>query len=301
MTTDSRRFGRQTISVFAAVLITLWIGAADAFAQGPEQTNRAASEQARSSPIIDAFPEVSDASPAASAPVPATAPSADLFRTGPSRTVMDLFAPLPGDFRQMGSSQNWMVVAIGGAGALAAHSLDSRVASMTWPAATAPVMSPGAIVGAFEVQLAGAIAVYAAGRINDSSRVARIGAELFRAQVVSEATSQVLKLATGRTRPDGTSMSFPSGHSASMFATATVLQSELGWKVGVPAYAAAAWVAASRVEGRRHYLSDVVAGATVGIIAGRSVTVGVGNARFSLGPMAVPGGMGVSFTKISKP
>jgi membrane-associated phospholipid phosphatase len=67
----------------------------------------------------------------------------------------------------------------------------------------------------------------------------------------------------------------------------------------VPAYAIAAWVAASRVEMKRHYISDVVAGATVGILAGRSVTVGRGSMRFALSPMAVPGGAGITALKIA--
>ena len=40
----------------------------------------------------------------------------------------------------------------------------------------------------------------------------------------------------------------------------------------VPTYAIPAYVAASRVHDNRHYASDVVAGATLGIIIGRSVT-----------------------------
>ena len=62
----------------------------------------------------------------------------------------------------------------------------------------------------------------------------------------------------------------------------------------------AGWVAASRVQMKRHYLSDVIAGATVGILAGRSVTVGSRNVRFSVDPMPVAGGMGVSFTKVAR-
>lgn len=103
-----------------------------------------------------------------------------------------------------------------------------------------------------------------------------------------------------RTRPDGTQYSFPSGHAATTFATATVLQRHLGWKAGVPAYAFATYVAASRVQVKRHYLSDVTMGAAIGIIAGRSVTLGRGDARFALSPSAVPGGGGVNFTWLGR-
>ena len=58
----------------------------------------------------------------------------------------------------------------------------------------------------------------------------------------------------------------------------------------------AAYVAASRVHEKRHFVSDVSFGAVLGIVAGRTVTVGRGDARFAVGPMATPGGGGVAFT-----
>lgn len=60
----------------------------------------------------------------------------------------------------------------------------------------------------------------------------------------------------------------------------------------------AAWVGASRVQMRRHYLSDVIAGAAIGLAAGRSVTVGRGNFKFAMVPIAAPGGAGVNFVRI---
>jgi len=40
----------------------------------------------------------------------------------------------------------------------------------------------------------------------------------------------------------------------------------------------------------------VTFGAALGIVAGRSVTVGGGNAKFAVAPTAAPGGGGISFT-----
>jgi membrane-associated phospholipid phosphatase len=138
------------------------------------------------------------------------------------------------------------------------------------------------------------------GRATGSYKVATVGAAIFRAQVVAQGTAQAIKFVAQRTRPDGTSLSFPSGHSAAAFATARVLQSELGWRAAVPAYAAATWVAASRVQMKRHFVSDVIAGASIGILAGRSVTVGRGKARFSVEPMPLAGGVGVNFTNVAR-
>ena len=222
----------------------------------------------------------------------------------PAREVMpafaDLFKPLPGDLRRMFASQdNLLIAGIGGAAAVVSRHADTQASTANW--GNHEVYEPGQLVGAFAAQTGAALVTYGVGRMTDSPRTARVGAEIFRAQLVSQVTAQVVKAAAGRTRPDGSnSHSFPSGHSASAFATATVLQREFGWKAGIPAYAMASWVAASRVQMKRHYLSDVIAGATVGILAGRSVTVGSGNARFSVDPMPVAGGMGVSFTKITR-
>jgi membrane-associated phospholipid phosphatase len=137
------------------------------------------------------------------------------------------------------------------------------------------------------------------GRAFDAPRVSQLGGELIRAQIVSQSITQSVKFVTTRTRPDGTPLSLPSGHTASAFATATVLQSNFGWKVGAPAYAAAVWIGASRVQMKRHFVSDVVAGAAVGLVAGRSVTIGRGDFRFAVTPMAASGGAGVNFVRLT--
>lgn len=64
--------------------------------------------------------------------------------------------------------------------------------------------------------------------------------------------------------------SFPSGHASSAFATATSLAYAYGYTAGVPAYLVATAIAAARVSENAHWLSDVVAGATLGIFWGRA-------------------------------
>ena len=64
-------------------------------------------------------------------------------------------------------------------------------------------------------------------------------------------------------RPDVDS--FPSGHATSVFAVATIFASAYP-RVAAPAYALAAAIALGRVYLERHYLSDIVAGATIGIL-----------------------------------
>ena len=50
---------------------------------------------------------------------------------------------------------------------------------------------------------------------------------------------------------------------------------------------------------KRHYLSDVAFGAAIGMMAGRTVTIGRGEARFAVAPAAAPGGAGVNFTWVA--
>ncbi|MCC7417542.1 MAG: phosphatase PAP2 family protein [Acidobacteria bacterium] len=149
-------------------------------------------------------------------------------------------------------------------------------------------------------QVGGALATYTVGRLTRSPRTARVGADLFRAQVLSQVVTQAIKLSARRTRPDGSALSFPSGHTSATFASATVLQRHFGWKAGIPAYAVATFVATSRIEERRHFLSDVAFGAVLGIVAGRTVTVGRGDARFAVAPVATSGGGGIAFTWVGR-
>lgn len=80
-----------------------------------------------------------------------------------------------------------------------------------------------------------------------------------------------LKGVVGRGRPHGGNHhSFPSGHTSSAFASATALSYSYGWKAAVLAYPIATAVGLSRTADDAHWLSDVVAGAWIGVIWGRA-------------------------------
>ncbi len=80
-----------------------------------------------------------------------------------------------------------------------------------------------------------------------------------------------MKLSFARQRPgDGNHRSFPSGHTSDAFAMATSLSYAYGWKVAAVAYPAATYVAFSRLADEAHWLSDITAGAFVGIWMGRA-------------------------------
>jgi membrane-associated phospholipid phosphatase len=199
------------------------------------------------------------------------------------------------DFRRLPSQDTLMVLSIGGAIAAAGRPRDWDVTHGFSRTGSRSTYQPGATIGGARAQIAGALGTYAVGRLIRNKRVAGVGSDLIRAQLVAQTITAGIKLSARRHRPDGDEFSFPSGHSSVTFATATVLQRNFGWKAGVPAYALASYVAASRVHMKRHFFSDVAFGAAIGIVAGRTVTEGRGPARFAVSPTVSPNQAGVSF------
>lgn len=114
--------------------------------------------------------------------------------------------------------------------------------------------------------------MFAAGRFSHHGRFQAMTYDMLDAAIVNQTYSSIVKVVVGRERPDGSDeKSFPSGHTSNAFALAAVASHHYGWKLGVPAYAVAAVMGASRVNEDRHWLSDVFAGATLGYISGRTV------------------------------
>ncbi len=163
------------------------------------------------------------------------------------------------------------------------------------------VFQSGNLIGNFVFQIGAGFATYGTGKAFGNKKLAYAGRDIVRAQVVSQVMVQSLKYTVRRDRPDhSNNKSFPSGHSASAFATATVLQRYYGWKVGVPAYALGSYVALARMSWNRHHASDVVMGAGFGIAAARTVTMEMAKSKFSVGVQPQVGGASVNFTKIYK-
>ena len=194
------------------------------------------------------------------------------------------FSEAVGDFRRLPNRTNaeWLIAGV--ALAASAHHADTKV-TRHFGSTDSASYRPGAIIGGLPFQLGTAFAAYAIGRSTNNSRVMSLGDDLIRAQVMAEVLTVGIKQGTRRSRPEGAGFSFPSGHTTAAFASATVIERHFGWKFGAPAYALATYVAASRVEMKRHYLSDVAFGAALGIVAGRTVTIGHDH-KFALTPLA---------------
>jgi membrane-associated phospholipid phosphatase len=263
---------------------------------------RTASAQPADPQILEEIPALAAAPatplPSELAPVPAVT---TLFEPAPSS-----FQPAsPSFFRSIGrdaagffSSDTAKVIGMFAAAGLAARPMDHRAAGDAREWLSKGTASIGTWGGNLYLQTGGGLATYVIGRATHNPKLAMLGGDLVRAQMLSQAIVQVTKFTVGRERPDASnSLSFPSGHSASAFATATVLQQHYGWKAGVPAYAFAAFVGTSRMASSKHYLSDVLVGAGVGIAVGRTVTVHLGGEKFAVGAAPTRGGAMVTFTK----
>lgn len=97
------------------------------------------------------------------------------------------------------------------------------------------------------------------------------GEALARALIYNGIATQTLKVTFQRRRPGSDNLrSFPSGHSSTAFATATALTYSYGIKAAVWAYPLATFVGLSRMADDKHWFSDVVSGAFLGIWIGRA-------------------------------
>jgi hypothetical protein len=206
--------------------------------------------------------------------------------------IRTLLGDLVEDIKHLPAMQNVYLAAIGGGLAAAAHpadrTLNARLISHHDAVNTA--FAPGKYLGDTPEQVAASLGTYAFGRIFDKPKVAHLGMDLVQAQILTELLVEPIKFATRRERPDGSNrQSFPSGHAAITFATATVIERHLGWRKSLLGYAIASYVAASRLHDNRHYLSDVIFGAAVGSIAGRTVVHHAAD-YWAITPVAVPGG-----------
>jgi membrane-associated phospholipid phosphatase len=209
------------------------------------------------------------------------------------------FTQVPGDVKNFVSRDTFRILAPAAVTALFGSQFDSEgveIALHHFQPVSA--FAAGNVGGGFYAQTGGAFALYTLGFVTKSEKVRALGSDLVRAQILTQLTVQTAKYAIHRRRPDlSDRLSLPSGHVGGTFATATVLKKHFGWKVGIPAYAAGAYVASSRMSANKHHLSDVIMGAAFGIAAAHTVTVGTGAHRFNMNVAPTQGGGVVTFTR----
>jgi membrane-associated phospholipid phosphatase len=142
------------------------------------------------------------------------------------------------------------------------------------------------------------------GVITGNDRITRAGGRISGGLLIAAATTTFLKHATGRGRPSHFSDphrfrpfsgrdSWPSGHATMAFSLAASVSDEIrSTPVTITLYSAATLTGWSRINDNRHWLSDVLAGAAVGITSaklmnGRWSVLGMSGPRFLLEPERV--------------
>ena len=128
----------------------------------------------------------------------------------------------------------------------------------------------GNIWGDIRVQAPLALGVWGVGGLTGDAEMADLGFDLSRSLLLTYGTVSALKVTFNRTRPNGEEYSFPSGHTAAAFSTAGVVSRRYGGWAGGVAIGLGVVAGLGRMEDRKHYASDVVAGATIGWIIGRN-------------------------------
>jgi hypothetical protein len=205
---------------------------------------------------------------------------------------------LKDDVKHLPRKNSLYFLVAGGAAAAAIHPWDEEINDrLAGSGAAETFFKPGKYIGNTAVLLGAGTATYLIGRGKHSGRLQHLGMDEIEGQLLAGAIVVGLKQSVRRDRPikqDGTQntgFAFPSGHAASTFAAATILQQHLGYKAGIPTYLVATYVAMSRLHDEVHSASDVVFGATIGLVVGRTVTWHGRN--FYASPMLLPKGGGI--------
>ena len=201
----------------------------------------------------------------------------------------------------------WVLLGVGTAAALATHPGDHYVERHIVGNTTADhVFSLGQWVGSTYVQVGSAVGLWAVGRYvvapaadqPRTNKYSEVGFDLIRAQILSQSLVHGMKYSVRRNRPTGECCAFPSGHSATAFAAASVLERHFGYRASWPALAVATYVATSRLVDNRHFVSDVAFGAALGTASGWTVVGTRGRPHLALEPVPVRGGMMVALVRV---
>ena len=157
---------------------------------------------------------------------------------------------------------------------------------------------------------------YLAGAIANSDTAIAVAEDGVAASIIASGIiTPTIKFMTGRARPRenagiatfhpfdlsySSNSSFPSGHTTQAFAVASVIASHYDetW-VFYSSYTVASLVGVARIYHDAHFASDVVAGALIGTLVGKSVAYhnqSMRSAKVALLPEIAPGLIGVRIT-----
>ena len=153
-----------------------------------------------------------------------------------------------------------------------------------------------------------------AGLVASDDDITRAGGRITGSLVTAGLSNSIIKYVVGRKRPNHSTtpepnefepfsgnVSFPSGHTAMAFALATSVSHEVHFlpaQIGL--FSAATLTGWSRINDNKHWLSDVVGGAAVGITSamimdGKWTIFGLGQPHFLATPKSVSASMSIAF------
>lgn len=115
-------------------------------------------------------------------------------------------------------------------------------------------------------------AMYLASLASGDTRDYEVSKTMLSALAINGLVTLALKGAAHTESPNGDENGWPSGHTSSSFAFATVVYEAYGPWLGVPAFAFASFVGYERLDARNHDFSDVISGALIGIAIGHAVS-----------------------------
>jgi membrane-associated phospholipid phosphatase len=169
-------------------------------------------------------------------------------------------------------STAWQAAA-GAAGALAMHPLDDDISdgvrdSADWAGTSGDVLGSPITTAAVTGGLLALVP------LTENRKFEAFAFTFAQAYALDTVLLQGLKTVGNRTRPNGEGRAFPSGHTSATFTAATVISHYYGRRWGGLLYTLGAFVAGSRIEKGKHWASDVVAGAALGLIVGRTAIRG---------------------------
>lgn len=149
-------------------------------------------------------------------------------------------------------------------------------------------------LGEVQIQLPVLFALYGYSLKYQDEEMRELSGSLLSAFTLSGLSALVVKGIVNTDRPseewNGGQFGFPSYHATSSFSLAAVLDEYYGHRAGLPAYALAGLISWSRIDERDHDLSDVIFGAALGYVIGKSVagTHLTGDGRVRLLPYLHP-------------
>lgn len=97
---------------------------------------------------------------------------------------------------------------------------------------------------------------------------------LINALIINGLSTMLLKISANTESPNGENLAWPSGHTSSSFCFAAVMDTYYGHKVGIGLYLLAGFIGFERMDDGEHHFSDVLFGAVLGYIVGKSVSEG---------------------------